>query len=129
MRRSDCLGARRDRDAPARRLSLVTLTGERRYVIALDPKTGELLWSFTEPNTHRYEDSMRKVYGKGVAYAEVPGRGGGVPISSPGLFLWAFDADTGQPIAIPGFSQTGGETRYAAATWSDPRRLGRQTRL
>ena len=54
---------------------LITVTGERRHVIALDPHTGELLWSFTEPNTHRYEYSMRKGYGKGVAYANVPGRG------------------------------------------------------
>ncbi len=94
---------------------LITVTGERRNVVALNPKTGELLWSFTEPNTHRYEYSMRKGYGKGVAYAEVPGRGGVVFISSPGFFLWALDADTGQPladwgqpIAVPGFSQTGG---------------------
>ncbi len=94
---------------------LITVTGERRHVIALDPTTGELLWSFTEPNTHRYEYSMRKGYGKGVGYAEVPGRGGVVFIASPGFFLWALDADTGQPledwgepIDIPGFSQTGG---------------------
>ncbi|MGD2045108.1 MAG: PQQ-binding-like beta-propeller repeat protein [Gemmatimonadota bacterium] len=94
---------------------LITVTGDRRHVIALNPENGELLWSFTEPNTHRYEYSMRKGYGKGVAYAEVPGRGGVVFISSPGFFLWALDADTGQPledwgepIPIPGFSQTGG---------------------
>jgi len=94
---------------------LITVTGERRHVIALDPTNGELLWSFTEPNTHRFEYSMRKGYGKGVAYAEVPGRGGVVFITTPGFFLWALDADTGQPledwgepIDIPGFSQTGG---------------------
>ena len=94
---------------------LITVMGERRHVIALNPKTGEMLWSFTEPNTHRYEYSMRKGYGKGVAYADVPGRGGVVFISTPGFFLWALDADTGQPLAdwgapisIPGFSQTGG---------------------
>jgi quinoprotein glucose dehydrogenase len=94
---------------------LITVTGNRRHVIALDPKTGELLWSFTEPNTHRYEYSMRKGYGKGVAYAEVPGRGGVVFISTPAFFLWALDADTGQPlegwgepIDVEGFSQTGG---------------------
>ena len=46
---------------------LITVTGERRHVIALDPATGELLWSFTEPNTFRYEYSMRKGYGKGIA--------------------------------------------------------------
>jgi quinoprotein glucose dehydrogenase len=91
------------------------VTGDRRHVIALDPTTGELKWSFTEPNTHRYEYSMRKGYGKGVAYANVPGRGNVVFITTPGFFLWALDADTGEPledwgepIAIPGFSQTGG---------------------
>ncbi|MGD2047596.1 MAG: PQQ-binding-like beta-propeller repeat protein, partial [Gemmatimonadota bacterium] len=94
---------------------LITVTGDRRHVIALNPENGELLWSFTEPNTHRYEYSMRKGYGKGVAYAEIPGRGGVVFITTPGFFLWALDADTGQPledwgepIPIPGFSQTGG---------------------
>src|SRR5688572_2693782 len=93
---------------------LITVTGERRNVIALDPSTGELLWTFTEPNTHRWEYSMRKGYGKGVAYAEIDGRGV-VYISTPGFFLWALDADTGrplenwgEPIPIPGFSQTGG---------------------
>jgi len=94
---------------------LITVTGEDRHVIALDPYNGKLLWSFTEPITHRHEYSMRKAYGKGVAYADVPGRGGVVYISSPGFFLWALDADTGQPlenwgepIPLPRFSQTGG---------------------
>jgi quinoprotein glucose dehydrogenase len=94
---------------------MITVTGDRRHVIALDPTTGELTWSFTEPNTHRYEYSMRKGYGKGVAYAEVPGRGEVVYITTPGFFLWALDANTGQPledwgepIPLPGFSQTGG---------------------
>ena len=93
---------------------LITVTGERRHVIALDPATGELLWSFTEPNTHRYEYSMRKGYGKGVAYAEVDGRGV-VFITTPGFFLHALDAETGQPLenwgepdASSGLPQTGG---------------------
>ncbi len=93
---------------------LITVTGDRRHVIALDPSTGELLWSFTEPDTHRYEYSMRKGYGKGVAYAEVDGRGV-VFITTPAFFLWALDAETGkplenwgEPIPLPGFSQTGG---------------------
>jgi glucose dehydrogenase len=93
---------------------LITVTGERRHVIALDPYNGELLWSFTEPNTHRHDYSMRKGYGKGVAFAEVNGREI-VYISSPGFFLWALDANTGQPIEnwgepipLPGFQQTGG---------------------
>lgn len=92
---------------------LITVTGERRHVIALDPATGELLWSFTEPNTFRHEYSMRKGYGKGVAYAEIDGRGV-VFITSPAFFLHALDADTGQPLEnwgkpvdIPGFPESG----------------------
>jgi quinoprotein glucose dehydrogenase len=95
---------------------LITVTGEDRHVIALDPYNGKLIWSFTEPPiTRRHQYSMRKGYGKGVAYADVPGRGGVVFISTPGFFLWALDADTGQPledwgepIPLPGFQQTGG---------------------
>jgi glucose dehydrogenase len=93
---------------------MITVTGDRRHVIALNPDNGELIWSFTEPNTHRHDYSMRKGYGKGVAYAEVPGRGGVVFIASPGFFLHALDADTGQPLenwgeAIPvdGFPESG----------------------
>ncbi len=92
---------------------LITVTGDRRHVIALDPATGELLWSFTEPNTSRYEYSMRKGYGKGIAYAEIDGRGV-VYISTPGFFLHALDAETGQPlegwggsVPIDGFPSTG----------------------
>ena len=92
---------------------LITVTGDRRHVVALDPTTGELLWSFTEPNTHRYEYSMRKGYGKGVAYAEVNGRGV-VFITTPGFFLHALDAETGQPlenwgepVPLPGFQPSG----------------------
>ena len=64
---------------------LITVSGNRRNVVALDPATGELLWTFTEPNTDRYAYSMRKGYGKGIAYTEIDGRGV-VLISSPGFF-------------------------------------------
>ena len=92
---------------------LITVSGNRRHVVALNPATGELLWSFTEPNTSRYEYSMRKGYGKGIAYAEIDGRGV-VFITSPGFFLHALDAETGRPIEnwgrpvpIPDFGDTG----------------------
>ena len=77
---------------------LITVTGERRHVIALDPATGELLWSFTEPNTYRWEYSMRAAYGKGIAYGERNGRGVAY-ISTPGFFLHALDVVTGEPLA------------------------------
>ena len=76
---------------------LITVSGNRRHVVALDPATGELIWSFTEPKTPRYEYSMRKGYGKGIAYTEINGQGV-VLISSPGFFLHALDADTGRPL-------------------------------
>ncbi len=76
---------------------LITVAGNRRHVVALDPTSGDLLWSFREPNTFRYEYSMRKGYGKGIAYTEIDGRGV-VFITSPGFFLHALDADTGEPL-------------------------------
>ena len=42
---------------------LYTVAGPRRYVVALDPANGELIWSYGEPKTARYEYSMRKDYG------------------------------------------------------------------
>ena len=92
---------------------LITVSGNRRNVIALDPATGEMVWSFTEPKTPRYEYSMRKGYGKGIAFGEIDGRGV-VFITSPGFFLHALDAETGRPlenwgrpVAIDGFGATG----------------------
>ena len=37
---------------------LITVAGDRRHVVAIDPASGEVLWSFREPNTHRWEYSM-----------------------------------------------------------------------
>ena len=76
---------------------LYTVVSERRQVVAIDPATGETLWVFREPNTLRFERSMRQNYGKGVAYAEIDGRGV-IYITTPGFFLHALDAKTGQPL-------------------------------
>jgi len=92
---------------------LYTVAGPRRHVVAIDPATGETVWSYREPNTFRYEYSMRKDYGKGVAYGEVDGRGV-IYIISPAFFLTALDAKTGEPlegfgkkVPIEGFPETG----------------------
>jgi len=77
--------------------TLYTMAGHRRTVVAIDPATGETLWTFREPNTERFERSMRQNYGKGVAYAEVNGRAV-IYYISPAFFLHALDAETGQPI-------------------------------
>jgi quinoprotein glucose dehydrogenase len=92
---------------------LITVAGNRRHVVALDPGTGEVLWTFREPNTPRHDYSMRQGYGKGITYAELDGRGV-VFITSPGFFLHALDADTGRPlenwgrpVPVDGFSDSG----------------------
>lgn len=92
---------------------LYTVATPRRQVIAIDPETGETLWTFREPDTIRHQRSPRQAYGKGVAYAEVDGRGV-VYITTPGFFLWALDAKTGRPLEnwgsqfpVGGFPETG----------------------
>ena len=92
---------------------LYTVTGYRRTVAAVDPATGETLWTYREPNTKRWEESMRSSYGKGVAYAEVDGRDV-IYVITPAFFLHAFDAKSGEhlegfggQIPIPGFPRTG----------------------
>ena len=76
---------------------LYTVVSERRQVVAIDPSTGETVWVFREPNTLRFERSMRQNYGKGIAYGEVDGRGV-IYITTPGFFLHALDAKTGRPL-------------------------------
>lgn len=92
---------------------LYTVAGARRSIVAIDPKTGETLWSYRLPNTRRWEYSMRADYGKGVGYAEVDGRAV-IYMITPGFFLTALDAKTGAPlegfgtpVPIDGFPETG----------------------
>ena len=84
---------------------LYTVAGQRRTVIALDPATGETLWTFRERSTKRWADSMRKNYGKGVAYAEVDRRGV-IYVVTPGFFLHALDAVTGRRVEAFGHEGT-----------------------
>lgn len=79
---------------------LVFVAGPRRHVIVADAGTGETICSYREPNTFRYEYSMRKDYGKGVAIAEVDGKKV-IYITSPAFFLTALDLETCSP--LPGF--------------------------
>jgi quinoprotein glucose dehydrogenase len=92
---------------------LITVSGPRRTVVALDPSSGKTLWSFQEPTTARLEYSMRANHGKGVAYTRINGRGV-VFVTTPAFFLHALDAKTGRPLegwggAVPvqGFPKTG----------------------
>jgi quinoprotein glucose dehydrogenase len=83
---------------------LYTVAGQRRAVVAIDPATGETLWMWRMRDNPRWETSTRKNYGKAVAYAEVDGRGVIFNIT-PGYYLVALDAETGQP--IPSFGLNG----------------------
>lgn len=92
---------------------MYTVAGARRHIIAIDPKTGETIWSYREPNTGRHEYSMRADYGKGVGYGQVDGKDV-IYMISPAFFLTALDAETGAPlegfggpIPIDGFPETG----------------------
>jgi len=90
-----------------------TVAGDRRQVVAIDPATGETIWTYREPHTSRHDRGMRNGYGKGVAYAEVDGRGV-IFMTSPTFMLHALDAKTGLPlenwgrrVPLSGFAQTG----------------------
>ena len=92
---------------------LINVHSENRTVVAIDAGTGEELWTYTEPPTFRWEYSMRKNHGKGVAYANVDGRDI-IYLISPAFFLHAIDAHTGEhiegfgsPVPIDGFPSTG----------------------
>ncbi len=92
---------------------LYTVAGARRHVVAIDPESGATIWSYREPDTERWEYSMRADYGKGVGYANVDGRDVIYTIS-PAFFLTALDAATGkplegfgEPVPIEGFPETG----------------------
>ncbi len=92
---------------------LYTVVGNRRIVVAMDPANGEVLWTYREPHTTRWERSMRAGYGKGVAYGDLDGRGV-IYLVTPAFFLHALDAKTGKHIEnwgnrvpLEGFPETG----------------------
>ena len=92
---------------------LYTTAGYRRTILAVDPSSGEQLWSYREPSTVRWEQSMRASYGKGVAHGYVDGRLV-IYVITPGFFLHAIDGKTGahlegfgSPVPVPGFPDTG----------------------
>jgi quinoprotein glucose dehydrogenase len=113
---------------------LITTAGPKRAVVAIDPANGRTLWTFQEPETFRWEYSMRASHGKGVAYAEIDGRGV-VYIVTPAFFLHALDAETGKPLAgwgtgipLDGFPTTGSVdlVKDIVRGWEPWEKLGRQ---
>ncbi|MBM3772514.1 MAG: hypothetical protein FJW27_14750 [Acidimicrobiia bacterium] len=112
---------------------LISVSGPRRTVVAMDPATGKTIWTFQEPTTGRLEYSMRANHGKGVAYSKLNGRGV-VFVTTPAFFLHALDAKTGKPLekwgnAVPidGFPKSGSIDllKDLIADWEPWRKTGR----
>ena len=77
---------------------LYTTAGTRRAVIAIDGKTGELLWTHRMDEGRRGQASVRQLSGRGVAYW-TDGRGDErILYMTIGYRLVALDAKTGQEI-------------------------------
>ena len=77
--------------------------GPRRSVVAVNPGTGETLWTFRLDEGERFEKAPRKV-GRGVAYWP-DGGDGRIILVTPGFQLFALNAKTGLP--IPSFGAAG----------------------
>jgi len=99
---------------------LYAVAGRSRTAVAVDPATGETLWTYREPHTTRWERSSRQSSGKGVAYAEIDGRGV-IYLVTPAFFLHALDAETGlplegfgTPVPVEGFGEHGSVDLLAA---------------
>ena len=70
--------------------------GPRRNVVAVNPGTGETLWTFRPDEGERFEKAPRKV-GRGVAYW-TDGTNARIILVTPGFQLFALDAKTGIPV-------------------------------
>jgi quinoprotein glucose dehydrogenase len=70
--------------------------GPRRNVVAVNPGTGETLWTFRPDEGERFDKAPRKV-GRGVAYW-TDGTNARIILVTPGFQLMALDAKTGLPI-------------------------------
>src|SRR6185437_5274583 len=80
--------------------------GNRRGVVALDATTGELLWVHGEREGKRGAAAPRQLSGRGLSYwAGSNGQGARILYVTPGYFLIALDAKTGQP--VPSFGIAG----------------------
>jgi quinoprotein glucose dehydrogenase len=83
---------------------LYTVAGERRDVAAIDPATGETVWTWRMDEGLRWEKAPRRFSGRGLAYW-TDGRVERIIVVSPGYHMVALDAKTGRQVT--GFGQGG----------------------
>jgi quinoprotein glucose dehydrogenase len=84
---------------------LYTTAGTRRSVVALDAKTGEVMWSYSLREGNRAAIAPRQLSGRGVSYW-TDGKGDDrVVFVTTGYRLVVLNAHTGQP--VPNFGKSG----------------------
>jgi quinoprotein glucose dehydrogenase len=83
---------------------LYTVAGERRAVAAIDPATGETLWTWRMDEGLRWEKAPRRFSGRGLTYW-TDGREERLIVVTPGYHMVALNARTGRPVS--GFGEQG----------------------
>jgi quinoprotein glucose dehydrogenase len=83
---------------------IYSVAGSRRDVVALDARTGELLWMHREEEGARGAAAPRKLSGRGLAYW-TDGREERILYVTPGYRLISLEAKTGR--IVPGFGNGG----------------------
>lgn len=78
--------------------TLYTVAGERRGVAAIDPATGESVWTWEMDEGLRWEKAPRRFSGRGLAYWS-DGADERIIVVTPGYHMVALDARTGRPVA------------------------------
>ena len=76
---------------------LYATAGITRNVVAIDAASGETLWIWRPDEGQRFDDSPRKMSGRGVAFWTDGEGDERIFTATPGFFLVALDADTGLP--------------------------------
>ncbi|MGC4080653.1 MAG: PQQ-binding-like beta-propeller repeat protein [Vicinamibacterales bacterium] len=107
--KTDILGARPDFNLQTTPLMikgvLYATAGSRRDAVAIDARTGELLWMYRLDEGRRATASPRPLSGRGVAYWTDGRNDERIFFVTIGYQLVALNAKNGQP--VPGFGQNG----------------------
>jgi quinoprotein glucose dehydrogenase len=83
---------------------LYTTAGSRRGAVAIDARTGEMLWHYRFDEGERGKTAPRQTSGRGVSYW-TDGKEERIIFLTPAYFMVALDAKTGRP--FPDFGRDG----------------------